>query len=163
MGTARLGDSPAAVEKAFGKPEGKDGLPAGAESEEIGAPPTYAFPKPCDRPAPGVGDSSGTAREVGVTELRYRGVGVSYCHDRAFLFVVSADGSRTSAGAEIGQPLDAARRVHPGLKCGESTGSSTPPTPQFEYCAGKIGPDRYLWLGQDPVGSIAIATVPLEP
>ncbi|MDQ3631629.1 MAG: hypothetical protein M3417_10265 [Actinomycetota bacterium] len=29
----------------------------------------------------------------------------------------------------------------------------------FRYCAGRVARNRYIWLGQDPVSSIAIATV----
>jgi hypothetical protein len=164
VGSAALGDSPAEVAKVFGKPEGGNAggaLPVGADFDKVGAPGTYAFPKPCDRDHGGPDD--GTPRELGVTELRYRGVGVSYCDNHAFLFIVSSGGSRTRAGASVGQPLAAARRAHPALKCGKSPGSTRPPEPVFEYCAGRAGSRRYLWLGRDPVGSIVMATVPLKP
>jgi hypothetical protein len=163
VGGAAIGDSPAEVAKVFGSPRdgtGGDSLPAGTDAEEIGAPPTYAFPQPCDRAH---GASDGSPREMGVTELRYGGVGVSYCQNRAFLFIVSSRGARTLAGATVGRPLAQVRRAYPTLKCGQSTGASTPPRPLFEYCAGRLGTRRYLWLGRDPVRSIAIGTVWLNP
>jgi hypothetical protein len=159
----RLGDEIRTVSAVLGRGENVTGdegggLPLGADSDRIGAPITYAFPAPCDRSLPGA-PQDGTPNEVGVTEIRYRGSGASFCRGRAFLFVVSSRGSSTTAGAAIGQSLERARKRYPTLRCRTSPGSTEPPVPVYKYCTGKIGPRRYLWLGQDPVSSIAIATV----
>ena len=63
MGAARFGDSPAEVAKVFGKPQGAAPTAHSRRGRlrDIGAPGTYAFPKPCDRDHGGPDD--GTSRE----------------------------------------------------------------------------------------------------
>jgi hypothetical protein len=121
---------------------------------KLGTPGSYGYPARCT----GTTDRPGRNPK----DFAYHGVEVSFCADRAFLVSVTSRGSRTTAGARIGEPLDQAAARHPQLQCDVSTANtSDPPVPVYRYCTGRIGPQRYLWLGQDPVSSIAIATVPL--
>lgn len=161
-GSFGLSDRPATASGTYGPSQktasGPGGLPIGVDADAIGRPGGYAFPAPCDEPQP---DRAGTVGELGVTELSFRGVGVDFCRERAFVIVVTGRGSQTTRGARIGEPLEQARSRHPSLRCAMSPGSTTPPVPVFPYCTGRIAKRRYLWLGQDPVSSIAIASVRL--
>lgn len=131
--------------------------PATEEWWGLGSPGTYHYPTRCTGPTPATGK---TSRRV--FERTFTGAEVSFCGDRPFLLTVTARGSRTTKDARIGQPLDAAAARHPGLKCDVSTANTTDPSvPVYRYCTGRIASGRYLWLGQDPVSSIAIASVPL--
>lgn len=164
-GSFGLSDRPATASDTYGRSQKPasgpgGGLPIGVDADAVGRPGGYAFPAPCDEPQPDrAGD--GTSGELGVTELSFRGVGVEFCRERAFIVVVTGRGSQTTRGARIGEPLEQARSRHPSLRCAMSPGSTTPPVPVFPYCTGRIAKRRYLWLGQDPVSSIAIASVRL--
>ena len=163
IGRHALGDRLSAVSATLG-PAGRNDasnetyLPLGADADGIGAPAGFGFPAPCDKPLRGA-PQDGTPGELGVVERSFRGVGVGACREKTFMFVVSSRGSRTARGAAIGQPLAAARARYPMLRCATAPGSTTPPVPVYRFCTGRIAPHRYLWLGQDPVSSIAIATV----
>ena len=165
VGSVRLGDPPATAAATFGR--GRDDLnlggdPLGTDPEEIGSPFNYSFPFPCDeplRPKP----ATSWVEELGISEVSYRGAGATFCRRRAFILLVSSRGSATTAGARIGQSLDDAQRAHPMLRCDTSSGATThPERPVYRYCTGRIATERYLWLGQDPVSSIAVSTIPLR-
>jgi hypothetical protein len=159
-----LGDSRARLERTFGP--GKDttdtggvAVPRGADHDAIGSPNSYGFPRPCRRrPAGG----SPSPRSQGLLSLSYSYVAFELCDGRVYEFVTTGAGARTVEGVAIGRSLRAAKRAYPRLRCGTSTGDSTdPPTPLYPYCSGRVGPDRYLWFGQNPIRSIAIASVRL--
>jgi len=76
------------------------------------------------------------------------------------LIIVTGRGSRTTSGAKIGEPLDQAAARHPGLRC-QTAEIGDQQQPIYRYCTGRVTANRHLWLGQDPVSSIALATVPL--
>ena len=79
---------------------------------------------------------------------------------RRLLIIVTGRGSRTTSGAKIGGPLDQAAARHPGLRR-QTAEIGDQQQPIFRYCTGRVPANRHLWLGQDPVSSIALATVPL--
>jgi hypothetical protein len=165
VGRLRLGDPPARVAATFGRGRADlslGGDPLGAVPEEIGSPFDYSFPSPCDEPLrPKVAGSG--PEELPISEVSYRGAGASFCRGHAFILLVSSRGSATTAGARIGQSLDDAHRAHPTLRCDTSTGATThPERPAYTFCAGQVATGRYLWLGQDPVSSIAVSTIPLR-
>ena len=165
VGSARLGDPPAAVAATFGRGRADlnlGGAPLGTDPEEIGSPFGYSFPFPCDEPVRPKSAASATD-EFGISEVSYRGAGASFCRRRAFILLVSSRGSATTAGARIGQSLEDAHNAHPTLRCDTpSAASAHPERPVYEYCAGRVGTGRYLWIGQDPVSSIAVSTIPLR-
>jgi hypothetical protein len=160
-----LGTSRARLEHKLG--QGRDttdtggaGEPIGADHDAIGGPNSYGFPRRCDRRP--VGNST-SPRGQGLTSLSYSSLAFALCDNHVYEFVTTAPGARTLRGVAIGQPLRAAKRAYPELRCGTSTGDSTDPrTPQYSYCAGQVGPHRYLWFGQNPIRSIAVASVRLR-
>lgn len=160
-----LGSSGAHIAQVFGRAKdstatGAAAEPIGADHDAIGGPNDYAFPRACRR-AP-TGPSPDFASQ-GLSTLRYRDAAFELCDNRAYEFIATAAAARTSRGVATGQPLRAAKRAYPQLRCGESTGDTTdPPRPAYPYCAGRIAPHRYLWFGQDPIRSIAVATVALH-
>jgi hypothetical protein len=165
VGDVRLGDPPSAAAATFGP--GRDDLnlggdPLGVDPERIGSPFGYSFPFPCDE-SPRVDRREPAPDDYGISEVSYRGAGATFCRRRAFILLVTSRGSATTAGARIGQSLDDARRAHPTLRCDTSTGATAhPERPVYEYCAGRVATGRYLWLGQDPVSSIAVSTIALR-
>jgi hypothetical protein len=160
-----LGSSRLSLTQVFGRAKdttetGAAAEPQGADHDAIGAPNDYAFPEACQR-AP-AGPSPSFASQ-GLSTLSYPDMAFELCDDSAYEFITTAAAARTRRGVAIGQPLRAARRAYPQLHCGESTGDSTdPPTPAYPYCAGLVAPHRYLWFGQNPIRSIAVATVALH-
>jgi hypothetical protein len=156
VGPVHIGDRPRAFDTAFGS---RRPAPSGGDTTwwTLGTPGTYHYPKACTGPRRATGQ-----RTSQVTTIVYRGAQVSFCGGRSFLIVTTARGSRTGAGASIGEPLRQAAARHHGMRCDTSTASTTdPPSPVYRYCTVRIAPGRDLWLGQDPVSSIALATVPL--
>lgn len=152
VGPARLITRVARYDAAFG-PRRTDG--GDADWERLGLPGTYPNPLWCR--------GADTVAAPPPHDVSYDGAVVGVCGGLGYVISVTSRGSRTTAGARIGEPLRAAAARHPGLRCAESTGSTTdPPVPVYRYCSGRVGPGRYLWLGQDPVSAIAIATVPLH-
>jgi hypothetical protein len=135
------------------------GRPLGANYDAIGGPGNEPFPPRCQRRPP---PQSVSPRGQGVTSLSYHGKAFDLCDERVFFFIVTAPGTRTLRHVAIGQPIRTAMRAYPNLHCGQSTGDSTdPPVPLYPYCVGRIAPSRYLWFGQDPIRSIAVASVHL--
>lgn len=98
------------------------------------APGSYRYPSGC-----------GHGYKNPVVEIHYVGAEVTTCAGRSFLIVITSRGSRTTAGAAIGEGLDEAARRHPGLSCDTSIGDTTDPgVPVYRYCTGQIGGGRYL-------------------
>lgn len=154
VGSVRLGGSAASLSAAFGRPsEEADGLPVEAVYERVGAPGNYVPPETCN----GVRGLAPKTRS-----FSFSGVGAEACDGRVYLLVVTSRGSRTTAGARIGQPLAQGAARHRDLKCADSTGRTTErAVPVYRYCTGRLASGHYLWLGQDPISSIAISNVPL--
>lgn len=48
---------------------------------------------------------------------------------------------------------------HRGVKCDMATDEEG--NDAFPYCLGKLAAKRYLYFGGDPIGTVAIAEVPL--
>jgi hypothetical protein len=153
VGHARLGGSLASLDSVLGAGRRQHGADdTSREWIHLGAPGTYRYPSGCGR-----------ANKHSVVEIHYVGAEVSECGGHTFLIVITSRGSQTTAGAAIGEKLDHAASRHPGLACDTSIGDTTDPgVPVYRYCTGPIGDGRYLWLGQDPVSSIALATIPLQ-
>lgn len=152
VGRVALGDRERVVSATLGQNgqrAGGGGDPLATVRAEIGGPVGYAFPAPCD-------DVVNNPPGAGVMDTAYRGAAATFCRGRAFVITVSSRGSRTKGGAIIGQRLRDAHRSHPTLRCASVTNDGAP---VFRYCTGRVAENRYLWLGQDPVSSIAISTV----
>lgn len=129
-----------------GEPEGPVG-PLGDDRFETGSPGNFASgpdaPSPTDRSA----------------SLRYPGMAFSTDDRAVYVIMSSLPGTRTSKDVGVGDGLAAARRAYPQLRCDE--GSDAHGVPVFPYCGARLGPHRYLYFGADPIGTIAIAQVPL--
>jgi hypothetical protein len=142
-----IGASPAGVRRVLGARRfaGPDEplTPRNARSiSAIGGP---RFVRPPCRPTAG-----GRSR---VRLLRYAQASFLFCDNRVFALVVSDRGARTQAGLAIGDRLEQARRLYPGLRCHRTS----PAEGGYPFCVGRLQPRRSLWYGHDPIGSITIS------
>jgi hypothetical protein len=112
----------------------------------IGGP--SALMRPCHPTAAGKGAAS-RARV-----LRYPEVSFLFCDNRVLALVVSDPQARTQAGLAIGDQLAQAQRLYPGLRCGRASSGDAGGYP---FCVGRLRPQRSLWFGHDPIGSITIS------
>jgi hypothetical protein len=86
--------------------------------------------------------------------LRYPGVSFLFCDNRVIALVVSDRQARTQAGLGIGDRLAQARRLYPALRCDRASSGEAGGYP---FCVGGLQPQRSLWFGDDPIGSITIS------
>jgi hypothetical protein len=115
--------------------------PVGHNYYEIGAP--VAIQKP-------------RSRHDGA--LRYRTASFHVADGHVYGVEVVERSARTKSGVTIGESLAGARRHQRGLRCATALKNSE--YPSFPYCTGKVGPDVYMWIGQDPVASVTLARKP---
>jgi hypothetical protein len=87
--------------------------------------------------------------------LRYEGVAFFVRNDRAFGFLVSAKGARTSKGVAIGDRLRDVRDAYPDVTCEDASRGDTTAT-QAASCSGKTASGGLLYFGGDPVRSITV-------
>lgn len=163
VGSVTLGSSVERVTDNFGP--GSEITGPSEDRERLGSP-GWRTPEKCDRPdrrpltrPPEDGDAM---HAVGLRETAYEDGGAAFCDRRAFQLITTSRGSRTAAGASVGMPLDEARRRHHGLHCAYALSAAVTPERAFRYCTGRVGTDRWLYLGQDPVSTIAVASVPMD-
>jgi hypothetical protein len=162
--TVGIGDRQRAVMARFGRPrpfsEREQFEPVGEDPNESGGPRASGFPSRCSRRRPRPAGSS-NPRAIGVEALRYPGVSFITCLRRVFEFTTSAKRAATLRDIALGDPLSRAHRAYPGFRCGPPDRASD--YPSYPYCAGKVGPGRYVWFGKDPIASITVSTEPLNP
>lgn len=144
-----IGDSAADVRRVFGAREFADVsrepmMPLDADFRDDGGPMVIEFP---DKPA---------AERQAV--LRYADVSFLLFDGKVFAVVVTDDGAATGRGVAIGNELDSVEQLYEKLTCGEAKPESGP----YPYCAGALGQERHIWFGQDPIGSITMATTPFD-
>jgi hypothetical protein len=93
----------------------------------------------------------------GFDVLRYReGVFSLYQRVGVYRLTTVQPGSRTRRGVEIGDSLNKARQRYPSLRCGIRNEDSE--YVEYPYCTGRLARGRFIWLGQDPIRSITVAT-----
>ena len=145
-----LGDAERRVVARFGPDAGEaDGPvgPVGEDDHETGSPGTFARtpgrPRPDDR----------------TKALRYRGMSFVTNERRVYLIMSTLPGTRTRRRVGVGDDLDRALRAFRGLSCRQATDAHGGDA--FPYCLGRLDRKRYLYFGGDPIGSVAIAQVPL--
>ena len=145
-----LGDAERRVVTRFGPDQGEpDGPvgPVGEDDRETGSPGTLAStpgrPRPDDR----------------TKALRYRGMSFVTNERRVYVIMSSLPGTRTTRRVGIGDDLDRARRAYRSLSCKHATYEEGGEA--FAYCLGRLDRKRYLYFGGDPIGTVAIAQVPL--
>jgi hypothetical protein len=86
---------------------------------------------------------------------------VSFLDDgdrRISVVMVIAPEATTLEGVAIGEPLETARDHYP-VRCGEEFGAGERPYPA---CVGKLGPERWVWFGGDPIENITIGRFPMR-
>lgn len=148
-----IGASPAAVRRALGfapfaRLSNEPWSPRNARSfSEIGGPNTLN--PPC---RPTRASAAGATR---LRVLRYPKASFVFCDARVFAVMVIDRRARTQAGVRVGDRLEVARRLYPGLRCAEATSGDSG---RYPFCVGRLQPRRSLWFGQDPIGSITIST-----
>jgi hypothetical protein len=144
-----LGDAEREVVARFGADQGKPDGPVGplGEHNYDNGPGTFAStpgrPRPDDR----------------TKALRYRGMAFVTNERHVYVIMSSLPGTRTSKGVGVGDELDAARHAYAGLKCDRAT--DTDGNDAFAYCLKRLAGKRYLYFGGDPIGTVAVAQVPL--
>jgi hypothetical protein len=145
-----LGDAERRVVARFGSDQGKPDGPVGPVHEdhyEAGTPGTFAstpgHPRPDDR----------------TKSLRYRGMAFVTNRRRVYVIMSTLPGTRTRRRVGVGDDLDRARRAYSGLSCKHASDADGGDV--FPYCLGRLDRKRYLYFGGDPIGSVAIAQVPL--
>ena len=112
----------------------------------------------------------GTRQE---SEFEYPGVTVGLAYGRrpgprtnpprpgsVYAFIITDPRAETTRGVRIGDPLAKARSRYPELRCTEANAGSE--YPQFPTCVGRVAPNRYLGLSQNPIRTITLMTVPFE-
>jgi hypothetical protein len=144
-----IGDSEAEVRRVLGQAEPADTsresmMPLNADFRADGGPMVIDFP---DKPAAG--------RHA---LLRYDDVSFLFFDGEVFAVVVTDDGAATERGLAIGDDLDSVEQRYQRMTCGDAEPESGP----FPYCAGALGRQRHIWFGQDPIGSITMATTPFD-
>jgi hypothetical protein len=92
--------------------------------------------------------------------LRYRDVSFLLMDDKVFALMITDSGAATQEGLAIGHDLDAAGERYEGLNCEDAEVGDFGET--FPFCAGPLAPQRHIWFGQDPIGSITIATTQFD-
>jgi hypothetical protein len=65
-------------------------------------------------------------------------------------------GARTQTGVQIGDPLERADVAYPKLRCGPVNKDTD--YEEYPACTGKLGRDRFIWFGGDPIKSITMST-----
>lgn len=145
-----LGDAEREVVARFGPDQGEPNGPVGPLGDdrfESGSPGTFAStpgtPRPDDRTA----------------HLSYHGMAFVTNERRVYVIMSSLPGTRTSHGVGVGDDLEKARRSYRGVKCDMATDEEG--NDAFRYCLGRLAGKRYLYFGGDPIGTVAIAEVPL--
>ena len=87
--------------------------------------------------------------------LHYREASFVFCDGRVFALMVTDPRARTQAGLRIGDRLEDARSLYPGLRCGEAPSGDVG---RYPYCVGRLQPRRSLWFGQNPIASITVSS-----
>jgi hypothetical protein len=67
---------------------------------------------------------------------------------------VAKDGAATNRGVAIGDQLEEARTSYSEVRCATANEGTEYAT--YPFCAGRLGPDRYIWFGGDPIDIIEI-------
>jgi hypothetical protein len=136
----RLGDTRAQAEARLGRAPPWNGdqsvEPLEEDWNEIGAPSHM--------------DLSGTPYV-----LRYPHTTVELENGRVIAIVTAERGARTPTGIGVGDGIEAVRENYPALRCWDAAyeGFGT-----YPVCSGRVKAKRWLWFGQDPIRSIAIAS-----
>jgi hypothetical protein len=143
-----IGDSPADVRRVFGARDYADTseglMPVGAHFAKDGGPMVIELP-----------ERMGADRQA---LLRYEDVSFLFFDGKVFAVVVTADGAATARGVAIGHDIGSVKDRYETLTCGDAEPESGP----YPYCAGELAPLRHIWFGQDPIGSITMATTPFD-
>jgi hypothetical protein len=143
-----IGDSPAEVRRVFGVREYADlnegMMPIGADFADDGGPMVVDFP---EKPA---GDRHAL--------LRYSDASFLFFDGKVFAVVVTHEGAATARGVAIGHDIGSVEDRYRTVTCGDAEPESGP----YPYCAGELAPGRHVWFGQDPIGSITMATTPFD-
>jgi len=144
-----LGDPRAAAIRVFGQPVSTTGpsSPIGSDFDD-GGPLSQKNPPGYDK-KPDL--------------LRYDGVAFLSTPTPAGIHSIVVDDPRaaTQKGVGIGDPLAAARKAYPTVRCHpEQDRGEYAPDPA--HCSGMLAPGRWIWFGNDPIRVIALSPTPME-
>lgn len=99
----------------------------------------------------------------GIGRLVYSGSTLefaSYNRYRIHAIAVDEEGTHTRAGAHIGQDLDDAADLYPGMRCVRTRPGHT--FREAAYCVKKLGNRRWIAFGHDPVRTIYLSLYPIR-
>lgn len=88
--------------------------------------------------------------------LRYPHTTVELEDDRVIAITTAEKGATTPAGIGVGDDLGSVRSAYPALRCWDAPYGGGHGT--YPVCSGRLESRRWLWFGQDPIRSIAIAS-----
>jgi hypothetical protein len=145
-----VGSRVAELRAALGEPEETSGgfAPAGRRPVEVGVPISIPYPRP------------GPPRRTMPPVYRYDDLAFLVFRGRVFSFMVTAEKAETTRGVGVGDSLDQAREAFPRTRCGDAVAGEPlfdfQTTPTYPYCRAVLGPQRFIWFGEDPIESITI-------
>jgi hypothetical protein len=145
-----IGDSPKDMQAEFGEPPPSDEHGLQPQGAGVYRGPSWFRHWPDPDPGPDF-----------VPPPAYQYPHVSFLDDgrrRISVVMVIAPEAATLEGVAIGDPLETAHDVYP-VRCGEEFGAGERPYPA---CVGKLGPERWVWFGGDPIENITIGRFPMR-
>lgn len=152
LGPLRLGDSVASFERHLGRGQRPSpySSPVGPINGDLAS---LGLPYTTDAPAQ-------LSELGGLQLLRYDhasfeatgGAGV-------FAMYIAVKGVRTAKGVKIGDRLAGVREAYSNAEC--ATRNRDSEYVSYPYCLVRVTQARYLWFGQDPIRSLALASVPM--
>jgi hypothetical protein len=77
---------------------------------------------------------------------------------KVFAFFVTARDAQTTKGVGIGDGLDLVAETYSGTRCDKATDEQD--LPLYRYCTVALARERHIYFGEDPIGSIVMATTP---
>jgi hypothetical protein len=144
-----IGATIADVRAAYGDPESTEtpAAPAGADRMRgpmsIPLPDTVPTEPPLDEPPP---------------LLRYREVAFLTDGMHVFAVLIEDPEAVTEKAVSVGDDLERADAEY-GLTCTTARGWSEDDV--YPACFGRLGGDRYVWFGGDPIENVSFGNVPL--
>lgn len=103
-----------------------------------------------------IGAPSGMAANQTYEALRYAHTTVELEGGHVISIVTAERGATTPAGVGVGDDLDSAQQAYPSLRCYDVSGAGGHGS--YPACSGRLGPQRWLWFGEDPIRSITLAS-----
>jgi hypothetical protein len=130
------------------------GDPVGAVQAQFGAQPAARQDEPVIPASDDIGDYQGPGSMKSPDEwYRYPGIVVLASRGMVDAIMITAPGTSTIEGLVVGDPLDEATDLYPGLVCGSVERESGR---RYPACSAELASGRWIWFGGDPVANITL-------